>query len=298
MELRLLRYFLTIAREETISRAADVLHITQPTLSRQLSQLEEELGVALFERQGRRVVLTSDGLLLRRRAEEILDLVDKTEMELNHSEDSLMGTVVLGYGEIGAMIPLAECISSFRAYYPHVRFSLWSGSTDDIRDQMDRGLIDVGLLMEPFPVEKYDFLTMPFHETMCVFMRPDDPLAHLESVCPADLLGKPLIVPQRFQDTVRHWMGDLFRDEDVSYTHTLPTMSGILVVMGEGYLLSIEGALPFRDPTKLTAVPLKSNHQLHSILAWKRGQPFSSATEAFISHAKRFFSKDWTKKRG
>ena len=291
MELRVLRYFLAVAREETISRASDVLHITQPTLSRQLNQLEEELGVTLFSHQGQRIVLTSDGLLLRRRAEEILELVDKTEEELNHSEDSIMGTVVLGYGEIQAMTPLADCISAFGELYPNVRFSLYSGTADDIKDRMDRGLVDVGLLMEPISVEKYDFLRTQTEEIMAVFLRPDDPLARLDAVRPEDLAGKPLILPNRFQNTLRNWMGCQFSEENVRFIQNLPTMGAILTAMGRAYMLSIEGALPFRDPARLTAVPLLGMEPLHSILAWKRGQPFSAATEAFLAHAKHFFGE-------
>ena len=292
MELRVLRYFLTVAREETLNRAADVLHITQPTLGRQLSQLEDELGVALFERQGRRVVLTADGLLLRRRAEEILELVDKAEQELTHSEDTVAGTVALGYGEISAMHRLAECAADFSRRYPLVRFSLFSGTADVVKERMDHGLIDVGLLMEPIAVEKYNFVRTDVVERQVAFMRPDDPLAGQEAIRPEQLSGKPLILPYRYQNLMRNWMGPYFHEENVRFVENLPTMGAVLAAMGQGYMLTIQGAMPFRDPSKLAVVPLSGSQELHSILAWKRGQPFSPAAELFIKHIQCLSGKD------
>lgn len=149
MEIRVLRYFLTVAREESITKAADVLHITQPTLSRQLAQMEDEMGVKLFDRGTRKIVLTNEGLLLRRRAEEILELVDKTERELTEQEEAVEGTVTIGCGDLGAMQMLPELFRSFHDRYPAVTFDLYTATADHVRDQMERGLIDVGLLLEP-----------------------------------------------------------------------------------------------------------------------------------------------------
>ncbi len=286
MELRLLRYFLAIAREGTVNRAAETLHITQPTLSRQMNQLEYELGVSLFEHQGRGVVLTEDGILLRRRAEEILELVDKTERELSHSEETIMGNITVGYGEIRSMHRLAEYIASFCEFYPLVRFSLFSGTADIVKERMDHGLIDVGLMMEPIDAEMYDYIRMEETERMAVFLRPGDPLAGEEAIRPEQLAGKPLILPHRYLNIMRNWMGPYFQEENVRFVQNLPAMGAILTAMGQGYMLSIEEALPFRDPAKLIAVPMAGGQELHSILAWKRGQPFGQAAESFIRHLK------------
>ena len=292
MELRVLRYFLTVAREETVSRAAELLHITQPTLSRQLAQMEYELGTTLFEHRGRRIVLTADGLLLRRRAEEILELVDRAEQEMSHSGEELQGVIVAGHGETAAMRRLADCVAAFHQEHPLVRFSFFSGTADVVKERMDRGLIDVGLLMEPIELEKYDYIRMEQTERLAAFMPPDDPLSEKESILPEDLAGKPLILPTRYQNMMQNWMGHLFREDNVHFLTNLPTMGGIMAAKGLGYLLTIEGVLPFRDLDKLAMRPLKDCEALHSVLAWKRGQPASPAVERFIQFAKCFWGID------
>lgn len=292
MELRVLRYFLTVAREGTASRAAEALHITQPTLSRQLAQMEDELGVKLFVHQGRRLTLTSEGMLLRRRAEEILELVDKTEQELLEQEEQLEGTVVIGHGEYGAMEVLADCMAAFSAKYPHVRFLTFSATGDVIKERMDRGLIDVGLVLEPIPVEDYDYIRLEPGEDYGVFLRPDDPLARKEAISPADLAGKPLCLPHRYQSKLRNWLGPYFQEENVRFLGTLPTMGGVLAAKGLGYVLAIQGCLPFCDPAKLVMRPLADVPPDRCLLAWRRGQPFSRAAETFIRHTKCFLSMD------
>lgn len=158
MELRVLRYFLTVVREESITKAAEVLHITQPTLSRQLSQMEEEIGVTLFYRGTRKISLTNEGILLRRRAEEILQLVDKTEKELVEQEEQVEGKISIGCGEIASVQLLPELFRSFREKYPRVSFDIFTAAADLVKEQMDKGLLDLGLLLEPVDMEKYDFL--------------------------------------------------------------------------------------------------------------------------------------------
>ena len=165
MEIRVLRYFLTVVREESITRAADVLHITQPTLSRQIAQMEEELGVRLFNRGTRKIELTSEGLLLRRRAEEILELVSKTERELVFQDEAVEGVVSVGCGDLSAVQLLSELIRDFHARYPAVSFDLYTATADHITDRMDRGLTDIGLLMEPVNMEKYDFIRLSRRES-------------------------------------------------------------------------------------------------------------------------------------
>lgn len=288
IELRVLRYFLTVAREGTISKAADILHITQPTLSRQLTQMESDLGVELFRHQGRRLLLTSEGMLLRRRAEEIFELVDKTEQELLEQEEQLEGTVVVGHGEYRAMDDLADCMADFSKRYPHVRFLLFSATGDVIKGRMDRGLIDVGLVTEPIDVENYDYIQINGVERSGVFMRADDPLAQKEFITPEDLAGKPLMLPNRYQSQYRNWMGPWFEEKNIRYLGTLPTMGAILASKGLAYMIAVEDCLPFCDPAKLVMRPLEGNMHNRCLLAWKRGQPFSRAAEKFIEHAKCF----------
>ena len=156
MEIRVLRYFLTVAREEGINRAAEVLHITQPTLSRQLSQLEEEVGVKLFHRGAKKITLTNEGILLRRRAEEILSLVDRTQRELTLQDELVEGRIVIGGGELAAMQVLPEIIEKYREKYPLVTFDIFTGNADLVKEQMEKGLIDIGVLLEPIDIEKFE----------------------------------------------------------------------------------------------------------------------------------------------
>ncbi len=176
MEIRVLRYFLTVAREGRINKAAEVLHITQPTLSRQLAALEDEIGVKLFERDARKIVLTNEGMLLRRRAEEILSLVDRTEKELMEQDELVEGHIVFGCGELAAIGMLPEIISSFHEKFPRVTYDIFTATADVVKEQMEKGLVDIGILLEPIDIEKFDFLRLKEKERWQVIMRPDDPL--------------------------------------------------------------------------------------------------------------------------
>lgn len=290
MEIRVLRYFLTVAREESITRAAEVLHITQPTLSRQLSQLEEETGVRLFERGPRRIRLTSEGMLLRRRAEEILQLVDKTETELSEQQAQVEGTISIGSGESVSVQLLPGLFSSFREKYPRVSFDIFTATADLVKEQMDRGLLDIGLLLEPVDKEKYDFIRLNIREKWVVLMRPDDPLAAKEAVSAQDLLGLPLILPRRMavRSELASWFGDYYELLNVIITSNLNTNGAIMVASGLAYSIVIEGAVSLWDQSKVTYRPLTPELTTTSVLAWKRGQPFSPAALKFIEHIKCF----------
>lgn len=214
MEIRVLRYFLTVVREEGINRAAEALHITQPTLSRQLFQLEREVGVKLFNRGAKKITLTNEGILLRRRAEEILALVDRTEQELIEQDEQVEGRVVIGGGELAAMQELPKIISSFREKYPLVTFDIFTGNADVVKEQMEKGLIDIGVLLEPIDIEKFDFIRLKGKEQWGVLMRPDDPLAEKEVITAKDLENTSLILPRRnnVQNELTNWLGYSFRE--------------------------------------------------------------------------------------
>lgn len=290
MEIRVLRYFLTVVREEGINRAAEVLHITQPTLSRQLSQLEDEIGVKLFHRGARKISLTNEGILLRRRAEEILSLVDRTEQELIEQDELVEGRIVIGGGELAAMQELPEMIGSFREKYPLVTFDIFTGNADLVKEQMEKGLIDIGVLLEPIDMEKFDFIRLKDKERWAVLMRPDDPLAEKESVSAKDLENAPLILPRRtnVQNEVVNWLGDSFQESQVLFTSNLSTNSALMVQKGLAYSLVIEGSIPFWDQDKITFRPLFPQITANSVLAWKKQQPFNLAATKFIQHMKYF----------
>lgn len=180
MEIRVLRYFLTIVEEKSINKAAGVLHITQPTLSRQIAQLEDEVGVKLLQRGGRGITLTEEGILLRRRAEEILQLVDKTEQELQEQDELIEGTITIGCGETAAVETLIDMLREFHEKHPMVKFDIFTANADLVAEQMDQGLVDIGLLMEPVDVKQYEFIRLGIQEKWVAVMRPDDPLAEKE----------------------------------------------------------------------------------------------------------------------
>lgn len=290
MEIRILRYFLTVVREESITKASEVLHITQPTLSRQLAQMEKDLGVKLFDRGTRKIKLTNEGILLRRRAEEILQLVDKTEKELVEQEEQVEGKISMGCGEIAAVQLLSQIIKSFRQKYPLVTFDIFTATADLVKEQMDKGLLDIGLFLEPIDMEKYEFTRLDIGEKWVVLMRSDDPLAARETITPQDLSELPLILPRRMnvQNELASWFGSYYDRLNVVFTSNLSTNSSIMVNSGLAYSLVIEGAVPFLDHSKITYRPLDPPLTATSVLAWKRGQPFSLATTKFIQHIQCF----------
>lgn len=288
MEIRVLRYFLTVVREESITKASAVLHITQPTLSRQLAQMEEEIGVKLFDRGTRKIKLTNEGILLRRRAEEIVQLVDKTERELIEQEEQVEGKISIGCGEIASVQLLPELFRNFHQKYPRVTFDIFTATADLVKEQMDKGLIDLGLLLEPVDMEKYDFVRMDMKEKWVVLMPPNAPLAEKEFITASDLSEVPLILPRRLQvqSELASWFGDYYKNLKILFTSNLSTNGAIMVKEGLAYSLVIEGAVPFWDSSKITYRPLYPELWATSVLAWKRGQPFSLAATKFIEFSK------------
>lgn len=290
MEIRVLRYFLTVVREESITRAAEVLHITQPTLSRQLTQLEEEVGVKLFNRGTRKITLTNEGILLRRRAEEITELIDKTEKELAIQEEMIDGYITIGCGELAAVGFLPGLFKSFSQKYPLVTYDLFTATADQVKERMEMGVVDIGLLLEPVDIDKYDFIRLNIKERWVVLMRPDDPLAEKESVTAKDLADQPIIMARRsnVQNELANWFGDYFKNLRILFKSNLSTNGAVMVQSGLGYSLVVEGSIPFWDKEKICSRPLYPELTATSILAWKRQQPFSRAAMKFIEHMKDY----------
>lgn len=287
MDIRVLKYFLAVVREENITKAAEVLHVTQPTLSRQLSKMEDDLGVQLFLRGKKGITLTDEGLLLRRRAEEIVELADKAERELMEHEELIDGEISIGSGELASVQLLPRLFTSFKECYPRVQFDLYTGNADQIKQRLDNGLTDIGILLEPVEIEKYDFIRFNILEHWVVLMRPDVPLAEKDSVTIKDLVKLPLIFVKRqsIRNELESWFRGHIDELNIVATSNMSTNATILVEQGYGYALVVEGSVPFLDTTKVCYRPLSPERTTTSVLAWKKNQPFAPAVKKFLEHA-------------
>ncbi len=284
-ELRVLKYFLAVAREENITRAAALLHLTQPTLSRQLMQLEEELGVQLFHRSRYHIVLTDEGMLLRRRAQELVDLAEKTEREFACRETELMGEISIGAGETRSMSFLSRAMVSFRTLYPKVTFRIFSANADDVKERLDMGILDMGLLTEPVDVGKYAFCRMREKDLWGVLVRADSPLAAMEAVTPQDLEDVPLLISGReiVQRELASWFGERWEKLQIAATFNLVLNAANMVRCGVGTALCFDLNTAFDD---LRFLPLSPRMETGTVLVWKKDQILTPAVEAFHQHIK------------
>ena len=285
MELRVLKYFLAVAREENITKAAALLHLTQPTLSRQLMQLEEELGVQLFRRSRYHIELTEDGMLLRRRAQELVDLAEKTTREFSLRETELMGEIAIGAGETQSMSFLSRAMVSFRENYPKVTFRIFSANADDVKERLDTGLLDMGLLTEPVDVGRYAFCRMKERDRWGVLVRLDSPLAGLDSVTPDDLEQVPLIISgrERVQRELANWFGDRWERLQIAASFNLILNAANMVRYGVGTALSFDLNFSFDD---LRFIPLSPTMDTGTVLVWKKDLVLTPVVEAFHQHIK------------
>lgn len=283
MEFRVLKYFLTVAREENMTKAAEILYITQPTLSRQIAELEDELGTPLFVRSNRNVTLTDAGVLLRRRAEEMLALEDKIKDELS-AKENLGGNVSIGMAEAASANTVADMIGIFREKYPSVKFDLYTAMADQVLERIDKGIIDVGFLLEPVNVDKYDFIRLPDTERMGILMRSDSVLAQKEALVPEDLLDLPLIVPMRreLQQNSRNIIGSIYDRFNIIATFNVVNNALLLAERGIGYVLLVEGAAQYHRNPNICFRPLKTASAMHCVAVWKKYQPSGHAVSRFL----------------
>lgn len=286
MELRTLKYFLAVAREENITRAAQMLHISQPALSRQMMQLEEELGVTLFVRGNHRITLTEDGLLLKRRAQELISLADKTRNDFLRKETELTGEIAIGSGEFRSTRALTQAMVAFRKQHPLVRFRIYSGNTDNIQDYIERGLLDLGVMGEPIDIGKYEFVPMPVRETWGVLAPKDSQLAKQEQVQPKDLLGIPLVTASRdLQGSVAEWFGELYEQMDIAAVGNLLYNEAMLVESGLGAVICIQLDCSYEN---LTFLPFSPAVESRTALVWKKDSVFAPATAAFVNFVSEY----------
>lgn len=283
MELRTLKSFLAVAQEENITRAARALHVTQPSLSRQIMQLEQSLGVKLFHRGKYSMTLTEHGRLLKRRAQEILALASRAERELAPGEQPVSGEIAIGCGETRNLEILSRLMADFQREYPDVRFDLYTATADDVKERMESGLADLGLLVEPVEIANYHFLKLPLREKWCLLLPADSPLAKKAALSPADLANQRLILTRRksVQNELENWLGAYYPQVRLVATSNLSYYNRMLMVKsGLGVAACHEFSLT--DPT-LCLRPLTPELSNGSVLIWKKSQEFSPAVEAFLS---------------
>ena len=295
MELRVLRYFLTIAREGSITNAANVLHVTQPTLSRQIHDLEEELGQRLCVRGSRNMSLTAEGMILRKRAEEIISMVDKTEAEFHSMSNVVSGDIYIGGGETEAVKLIAQIVCELRTAYPEIHYHLYSGNAEDVTERLDKGLLDFGLLIQPADISKYDYFNIPARDTWGVIMRKDIPLAKKETIRKEDLLNVPLICSRQVISEERHrnefaeWFGEDFDKLDIVTTFNLVYNAAIMVEAGVGYAITINKIANTTESSSLCFRPLEPQLDSGLNIIWKKDQVFSAAAALFFKKLREHF---------
>ena len=295
MEIRVLRYFLAIAREGSITNAANLLHVTQPTLSRQIHDLEEELGQKLFIRKSHSMILTDEGMILKKRAQEIISLVDKTEAEFFTMENIVSGDIYIGSGETEAIKPVAGIARELRKKYPRIRYHLYSGNSEDVTERLDRGLLDFGILIQPADISKYDYINIPLKDTWGVLMRKNSPMAEKESIRKEDLIGVPLILSRQVLSGERQgnefleWFGDDFDKLDIVTTFNLVYNAAIMVEAGMGYAVTIDKIANTSEESSLCFRPLTPELSSGLNIIWRKNPVFSSAAEMFLKMLREAF---------
>lgn len=291
MDIRVLRYFLAVTREESISGAAEALHITQPTLSRQLMDLEEEIGKKLLIRGNRRITLTEEGMLLRKRAAEIIDLVEKTESELMAPEEVVSGDIYIGGGETDAMRLIARTATELQKISPQVRYHLFSGNADDVTERLDKGLLDFGVLIEPADMKKYDYIRLPATDTWGLLMTKDSPLAEKETIRPEDLWELPIITSRQTLtgNEFSGWLGKDFEKLNIVATYNLLYNATLMVEEGLGYALCLDKLANTSRESGLCFRPLEPKLEVHLNIVWKKYQVFSGAAGHFLDRLQKDF---------
>ena len=284
MDIRALQYFLAVAREESISRAAEFLHMTQPPLSRQLKELEEELGKQLFIRGSRKVTLTEDGMILRRRAEEIVELMEKTRQEMSASNSEICGDISIGGGETDGFRLIAKTAESVRAKYPGIHYHLFSGNAEDVSERLDRGLLDFGILIEPADVRKYDFIKLPAKDRWGLWMRKDHPLARKASIVPRDLQDVPLLVSRQSlaHNELSGWLGKPYESLNIVATYNLIYNATLMVEENVGCALSLDRLRPEYAGSSICFRPLEPQIEVGMEIVWKKYRVFTKAATLFL----------------
>ena len=291
VDVRVLKYFLAVAREGNITKAAEFLHVTQPTLSRQLIDLENEVGAKLLIRGKRHVSLTSSGILFQQRAQEIVVLLEKTQRDIAEHNDNVAGTISIGCVETTASFLLRDALTAFHSLYPMVQYEIYSANGDDIRDKIDNGYVDLGIFVEPVEIAKYEYIPLAVKDTWGVIMRKNDPLSKKESISAEELTGLPIFTTLRriVRDEVLGWFGDSASKLSILGYHNLASNTMLLVENGLCYSVSVEGSYLIRPNPNLCFVPLVPERKAGHVMAWKKNRIFGKETSLFMDYIKNTY---------
>lgn len=290
-----MKYFLAIAKEGSITKAADSLYLTQPTLTRQIQNLEQELGQKLFVRGKYRVSLTPEGLIFKKRAEEIIDLVEKTCAEFASTNEVIKGDIYIGCGETDSMKYIAAVMKELQNEYPEIKFHIYSGNAEDVTEKLDKGLLDFGVLIQPIDLSKYDYLTLPKKDVWGVIMRKDSPLAAKKVITLKDLLNVPIIASRQMskkyskESGFLDWFGKEFNNLNIAATYNLLYNAAIMVDAGIGYAVSLDKLADTSEQSSLCFRPLSPKLESGLDIVWKKNQVFSSAAQLFLTKLKEKF---------
>ncbi|MGL6184460.1 MAG: LysR family transcriptional regulator [Clostridium chrysemydis] len=284
MEIRLLKYFLTVIKEGSISKAADALHITQPTLSRQLKQLEDELNTTLFKRGSRNISLTKDGFLLQMRAKEIVTLVDKTEKDFLSNKDLICGDIYIGCGETDAMRIIARATKKLIKDYPNIKVHLFSGNADDITEKLDKGILDFCVFIEPSDIKKYDFIKLPLKDTWGLLVPKDSLLSSKKYITKDDLIDIPLITSRQslVHNEFSGWLGFDYDDLNIVSTYNLIFNASLMVEEGVGFALCLDKLINTSLNSNLCFNPLYPKLESSLSFVWNKNHAFSNQAEKFL----------------
>ncbi|OCG22181.1 LysR family transcriptional regulator [Gilliamella sp. wkB108] len=292
MDIRVLRYFLAVANEGSITAAANALYLTQPTLSRQLKELEDELGKKLFHRSNHRISLTEEGVLLRKRANEILDLVNKTKAEFVDIKENITGNIHIGCGETEVFRYIAQITKEIQEQYPHIHFHFYSGNAEYVMEKLDKGLFDFGIVIEPVNVSNYYYLNMPNNDTWGLLMRKDSPLATFNMITVSHLANLPLICSRQLlieslsKNNVINWLGDMATKLNIVATYNLIFNASILVREGVGYAITLDKLANTSDESPICFRPFAPKLESGLNIIWKKDQVLSNASKLFLEKIK------------
>ncbi len=294
MEIRVLKYFLAVAQEENMTKAAETLHTSQPNLSRQIAELEDSVGKKLFERRNRKVILTEEGMFLRKRAKEIIELAERTEADLISYNEEISGVVKIGAAETHAMRRLSDVMLSLRENHPQIQYDIFSGSTIEVTEQLNKGLLDFGVLVAPVDLSKYDYIKLPVNDIFGLIMRKDNPLSNKKSVTPQDLDEQPVLCARQQLDgnVLSSGLGYDVETLNIVSTFNLITTPAMMVEAGLGSAFTFDKLVDTEGSRNICFRPLEPKVETSLYLVWQKFQMFSPAAKKFLEQIRENIAED------